>query len=136
MRECPDKTHEALKPEDHKRLHPIEQEPQENSVQQAIRQMCDMTVSLYKDNLHAMVDEGWKSPKPPHKGTWTAVLKYDILRNGAVSNVRVVKGSGYAGIDHSAVQRVYQLQGTFRPLPSCYDKPTLEVDHTFKVIYR
>lgn len=108
----------------------------ENPVQQMIRQMCDMTLSMYKDNLHSMVDEGWQSPKPPRKGTWTALLKYDLQRDGRVVNIRVVQSSGFAPIDQSAVSRVQQMQGMFRPIPECYSGSSMEIDHTFKVIYR
>jgi TonB family protein len=91
---------------------------------------------MYREDLRGMVDNGWHAAKPPYKGTWTALLHYDITRDGHVANVHVVQSSGVPAVDASAVSRVYEMQGQFRPLPSCYDKDTLDVDHTFKIIYR
>lgn len=107
-----------------------------NPLQDSMRQLCDMTIDMYRQNLRSTVDEGWKSPKPPQKGTYIAKLQYDLQKDGYVRNIRVLQSSGYKPIDDSAINRVQQLQGTFRPIPSCFPDEFMEIDHTFKVIYR
>jgi hypothetical protein len=107
-----------------------------NPLQDSMRQLCAMTIDMYRQNLRSTVDEGWKSPKPPQKGTYIAKLQYDLQKDGYVRNIRVLQSSGYKPIDDSAINRVQQLQGTFRPIPSCFSEEFMEIDHTFKVIYR
>jgi TonB family protein len=108
----------------------------EDLTHQMIREMCIETLNLYRTNLRSIVDAGWHPPKPPQKGVWQARLQYNLLRSGGVGNVRILQSSGFSALDQAAIQRVYAMQGQFRPLPSCYTEPALEIEHTFKVIYR
>jgi hypothetical protein len=96
---------------------------------------CKQLMTAYKAELFGMVDKGWKPNRPPSHGVWTTVLDYNLTQKQTVENVRVLKSSGYGPLDQSAISRVYQLQGTFKPLPSCFSQPALEVEHTFKVVY-
>jgi TonB family protein len=96
---------------------------------------CQQLMTLYRAEMNAMVDTGWTPVIPPEPGVWTIVLRYDLTRNNTVENVRVVKSSGHPPLDQSAVERVYQLQGSFKPLPQCYPHDTYQQTHTFKVIY-
>lgn len=117
---------------------PAEPEPARalNPMEQMMQEMCQSTVDLYKQNLKSMTNAGWKPPKPPSKGRYTAKLRYDLLKDGRLNNIQVIESSGYAPLDQSAVQQVQRSQGQFRPLPGCYEKPSMEIDHTFTLIYR
>lgn len=109
--------------------------PSPSAMEASLSPACRSEIEGYKARLMTRVDNDWHPPKPPHKGTWTAKLNYNLMRNLSVQAVQVVQPSGFPPVDQSAMQRVYQLQGQFEPLPQCYDKPYLPIEHTFRILY-
>lgn len=97
---------------------------------------CKDEMQAYKAQLYAMVDRGWKPARPPSGGQWKAVVTYNLHRDLTVDDVQIKTSSGYTPLDQSAVERVHQLQGTFLPLPACYDQSALEVEHSFQAVFK
>jgi outer membrane biosynthesis protein TonB len=97
---------------------------------------CQQQVNAYKAQLRSRVDQNWQPPKPPTHGTWVATLTYNLMKDLSVSNVQVVRSSGYSPLDQSAMSRVSRLNGQFGPIPECFTQPYLPIEHTFRVIYR
>jgi TonB family protein len=97
---------------------------------------CETTIGNYKANLHALVDSAWHPSRPATKGEYVAHFRYGITSSGQLDHVELLQSSGSDTLDRSALQRIYELQGHFPPVPSCFQQPVLEINHTFKVIYR
>lgn len=59
-------------------------------------------------------------------------IKFDILRDGRITNINVVGSSGYPDLDREAVNALKKSQGI--PLPSSYPHDVLKVDGYFEYI--
>ncbi|OLP19062.1 hypothetical protein BST81_07555 [Leptolyngbya sp. 'hensonii'] len=101
-----------------------------------VQRYCQQLLSLYKTNLQLAVKEGWKPPQPPSSGRWITLLEYRISRDLKISNMAVVKSSGYPALDQSAIQRVFALEGQLRPLPSCLPGSSLFINHRFELNFQ
>lgn len=99
-------------------------------------QSCHQVLEGYKLEVKSMVSQGWKSPKPPHKGEWKTQLVYNLMPGGAIASVRLAKSSGHTPIDQSALGHVSKFNGTLPSLPGCLQGHPLEMHHTFRVIYK
>jgi len=97
---------------------------------------CQVDIEVFKMQLRAQVDQGWRTVKPPSKGEWITMLSYILGKQGQIESVKLIQSSGHPPIDESATSRIQELQGKFSPLPSCFKEETLEVQHTFKILYQ
>ncbi len=59
-----------------------------------------------------------------------AVIDFEILRNGDIVNIQVVKSSGYQSVDASAV-RAIQSSSPLNPLPGAYPGSYVNVEFWF-----
>ena len=61
-----------------------------------------------------------------------AIVTFDLLRDGSVRNVRVVKSSGNSALDYSAQRAVYDAS-PFPPLPAAYERNDAAVEFWFEL---
>jgi hypothetical protein len=98
---------------------------------------CQQQMTGYKAELSTLANKGWNPPRPPHHGEWTAKVVYNVQSTQqAIENVHIVKSSGNPAVDQSATDKINHMQSQLPPIPQCFTQPSLEVEHTFKLIYR
>ena len=110
--------------------------PQTETDDPSNSEACQTEVAAYKARLQTQGSQTWSPPKPSHKGQFDTVLNYQVNRNLTVSNVTTVKSSGETQIDAAARQHVQGMTGQFESFPACYSGNTVDITHTFRVIYQ
>lgn len=86
----------------------------------------------YNDAVASLIYQAWQPPSktPTDKESVTVVVRFQIARDGGVSNPRVEKKSGSEVMDASAVQAIKD-SSPLPPLPDDYSGESLEVCMTF-----
>ncbi|MEZ4576027.1 MAG: TonB C-terminal domain-containing protein [Vampirovibrionales bacterium] len=110
--------------------------PQTETDDPSNSEACQTEVAAYKARLQTQGSQTWSPPKPSHKGQFDTVLNYQVNRNLTVSNVTTVKSSGETQIDAAARQHVQGMTGQVESFPACYSGNTVDITHTFRVIYQ
>lgn len=85
----------------------------------------DFTYGYYVDRMLGAIRAHWR--RPPLGGEVEMVLHFRIHRDGRVSDVRIVKSSGYDSFD-LAGRRAVQSASPLPPLPRSYRHGTLGVN--------
>jgi len=81
--------------------------------------------------IEIMIDRIRSNWNPRAENAGEVVVKFTILRDGAIQNVVVEKMSNYAALDFNA-QRAVLMTKTLPPLPSAFTNPTLTVHLSFQ----
>jgi TonB family protein len=92
---------------------------------------CAKPVEEYKDRWMKQVNN-WKVSRPTEKGTFLAIVKYAISKDGTVQNVQLAQSSGHTGVDTAAVNQIQSLDP--EPLPECFRLPQIQFSHTFRLV--
>ena len=88
--------------------------------------------SWYVDAVRNRVSGNWlqSTVDPSVRFAPRAVVTFDILRNGTVTNVQVLQSSGNASVDTSAVRAIVG-SNPVNPLPAGYTGPKVSVEFWF-----
>jgi TonB family protein len=88
--------------------------------------------SWYVDAVRNRVSSNWlqSTVDPSVRFAPRAVVTFDILRNGAITNVQVTQSSGNASVDSSAVRAIVG-SNPVNPLPPGYTGPKVSVEFWF-----
>jgi TonB family protein len=88
--------------------------------------------SWYVDAVRNRVSSNWlqSTVDPSVRFAPRAVVTFDILRNGAITNVQVLQSSGNASVDSSAVRAIVG-SSPVNPLPPGYTGPKVSVEFWF-----
>jgi TonB family protein len=88
--------------------------------------------SWYVDAVRSRVSSNWlqSTVDPSVRFAPRAVVTFDILRNGAVTNVQVLQSSGNASVDTSAVRAIVG-SNPVNPLPPAYSGSKVSVEFWF-----
>jgi TonB family protein len=88
--------------------------------------------SWYVDAVRSRVSSNWlqSTVDPNVRFAPRAVVTFDILRNGAITNVQVLQSSGNASVDTSAVRAIVG-SNPVNPLPPGYTGPKVSVEFWF-----
>jgi protein TonB len=86
----------------------------------------------YVDAVRNRVSSNWLQSTVDPSVRWAprAVITFDILRTGTVTNVQVLRSSGNASVDASAV-RAIQGSNPLNPLPNEYGGGKVSVEFWF-----
>lgn len=81
----------------------------------------------YMKNMQRNIKLNWT---PPHcdSSSRTTVF-YTIKKDGKLQKVSIFKSSGNKALDNSAIKAIKKTK--FQPLPTKYDKETIDVQFTF-----
>ena len=88
--------------------------------------------SWYVDAVRSRVSSNWlqSTVDPSVRFAPRAVVTFDILRNGTVTNVQVLQSSGNASVDTSAVRAIVG-SNPVNPLPPAYSGSKVSVEFWF-----
>src|SRR5579862_5473979 len=86
----------------------------------------------YVDAVRSRVSGNWLQTTVDPSLRWAprAVVTFDILRNGAITNIQILQSSGNASVDNSAL-RAIQGSSPANPLPGEYGGPKVSVEFWF-----
>jgi protein TonB len=86
----------------------------------------------YVEAVQRRVSSNWLQATVDPTVQWAprAVIDFEILRDGTVVNVQVMKSSGYPSVDASAV-RAIQMSSPLNPLPGGYSGSNVNVEFWF-----
>ncbi len=86
----------------------------------------------YVDAIRNRVSSNWlqSTVDPSVRFAPRAVVSFDVLRNGAVTNVQILRSSGNASVDNSAVRAILG-SNPVNPLPSEYSGTRVSVEFWF-----
>lgn len=85
----------------------------------------DFTYDYYIDQMLALIAANWV--RPPLGGDVEAMIHFEIAPDGAVSEVRVVRSSGYDSFDLAGL-RAIRSASPLPPLPRSYHHDSLGVN--------
>lgn len=85
----------------------------------------DFTYSYYVDQMLSLIHANWV--RPTLGGDVEALIHFTIRSDGKVSDIRIVRSSGYNSFDLAAM-RAIQAASPLPPLPSSYRHGTLGVN--------
>jgi TonB family protein len=88
--------------------------------------------SWYVEAVQRRVSSNWLQSTVDPTVQWAprAVIDFEILRDGTIVNVQVMKSSGYPSVDASAV-RAIQMSSPLSPLPGAYAGSYVNVEFWF-----
>lgn len=88
--------------------------------------------SWYVDAVRSRVSSNWlqSTIEPSLRFAPRAVVTFDILRNGSITNVQILRSSGNASVDNSAV-RAIQGSNPVQALPNEYSGSRVSVEFWF-----
>jgi periplasmic protein TonB len=88
----------------------------------------------YRDLLSERVAQKWHTEDvdPRIQTLPVAIVTFEIARNGSISNVRLLQGSGNAAMDRSAERAIYEA-GPFPPLPQGYERSSANIEFWFQL---
>lgn len=86
----------------------------------------------YVQAVQRRVSSNWLQATVDPTIQWAprAVIDFEILHDGTVVNIQVVRSSGYASVDASAV-RAIQMSSPLNPLPGAYSGSYVNVEFWF-----
>jgi len=84
----------------------------------------DFTYGYYVDQMLALIRAQWQ--RPPLGGGIEATVHFQIGRDGAVTEIRILGSSGYSSFDLSGLRAV-QAASPLPPLPKSYRQDSLGV---------
>lgn len=89
----------------------------------------------YFTNLRKQIEMTWVYPSYAAKNgkQGNVFLEFTIAKNGHVSNVKVLRSSGYRILDESIVQAINEAS-PFAPLPKSFNKKKLTITGNFSYI--
>jgi len=85
----------------------------------------DFTYGYYVDQMVAMIGSHWA--RPPVATRTECVVHFRIARDGSVSDIRLVDGSGNQAFDDAALRAVNQA-APLPPLPASFNSESLGVN--------
>jgi TonB family protein len=88
--------------------------------------------SWYVDAIRSRVSSNWlqSTVDPSVRFAPRAVVTFDILRNGTVTNVQIVRSSSNTSVDNSAVRAILS-SSPVNPLPNDYSGSKVSVEFWF-----
>jgi periplasmic protein TonB len=88
----------------------------------------------YVTILRQRVAEKWHTEglDPRIHSLPTAIVTFDLMRDGSVRNVHVAQGSGNATLDYSAQRAIYDAS-PFPPLPSAFERNDAVIEFWFEL---
>jgi protein TonB len=89
--------------------------------------------SWYVDAVRNRISSNWLYSTVDSSVRWAprAVLTFDILRNGSVTNVQILRSSGNPSVDNSAVRAILS-SNPVNPLPNEYAGQRVSVEFWFE----
>ena len=84
--------------------------------------------------MRQRVAEKWRTAEldPRLESAPAAVVTFEILRSGAIRNVRVVQSSGNLALDYSA-QRAIREASPFPELPRAFERDSANIEFWFQL---
>jgi protein TonB len=84
--------------------------------------------------LRQRVAEKWHTGDvdPRIKTAPTAIVTFDLMRDGSVRNVHIAQSSGNSVLDYSAQRAIYDAS-PFPPLPAAYDRNSATIEFWFEL---
>lgn len=82
----------------------------------------------FMKKLQREIKLNWKPPKKNKSNR--VVLLFTVSKNGKVSNIKVLKSSGYEDVDKSAIKAVKDT-APFDPLPAEFEDNQVDIQFTF-----
>jgi protein TonB len=86
----------------------------------------------YTDLVVQRVTQKWQTTGLAGLHLPVAVITFDIMREGAVKNAKIVQSSGNTTLDYSALRAVMDV-GQFPPLPAGYSGSQATVELRFQL---
>lgn len=88
----------------------------------------------YRDLLEQRVASKWHTDEvdPRLQTAPPVIVTFEIQKNGAATNVRILQGSGNRNLDYSA-QRAISEAAPFPPLPQGYDRNSAQIEFWFQL---
>jgi len=87
----------------------------------------------YEQLLRDRVQRAWQPPHDPRQhASSPAIVTFEITRDGAARDVRILQRSGYYDFDMSA-QRAIVEAAPFQPLPPGYDRNSARIEFWFEM---
>lgn len=88
----------------------------------------------YRDLLEQRVGQKWHTDEvdPRLQTAPPVIVTFEIRKNGSISNVRVLQGSGNRTLDYSA-QRAISEAAPFPPLPQGYERDSAQIEFWFQL---
>lgn len=85
-------------------------------------------LALYMRNVQRQLRKNWN---PPEIETTTSVTVYfEIIQDGSIKNLKILKSSGFKKLDVAALYAV-RYSMPFPPFPQGYDKETINIQFDF-----
>lgn len=85
----------------------------------------DFTYGYYVDRMRTIIRSHWA--RPPLGGEVEMIIHFRIHSNGRISEVKIVRSSGYNSFD-LAGRRAVEASSPLPPLPRSYRRPSLGVN--------
>ena len=82
----------------------------------------------YLGNLEYNIKHNWAPPKS--KSTKKIVTRFTILKDGTLSDIKVIKSSRVPLIDLSAIEAI-KKSSPYQPLPEKFEGESLPIEFTF-----
>jgi protein TonB len=95
----------------------------------------DLQYTSYLRGLKQRIEQGWEYPKAARRDGIQGhlLMKFTILKSGKVTDVEVLKSSGYPMLDEAAKKALFDAS-PFNPLPDSWKKQAFTITGNF--VYR
>jgi periplasmic protein TonB len=88
----------------------------------------------YRDLLEQRVAQKWHTDEvdPRLQTAPPVIVTFEIRKNGSLSNVRILQGSGNRTLDYSAQRAIFEA-APFPPLPPGYERDAAQIEFWFQL---
>lgn len=98
------------------------------SIKKTLNEKSNGDFTGYMHELQSSLKANWHPPKSSTSAR--VVVFFKVLKNGNIASVEIRQYSGNADVDNAALEALYKT-APFKPLPSFYDKDSVDVEFTF-----
>ncbi len=99
-----------------------------NSAQEKKSSETSVDFAPFMKKLQRDIKLNWKPPKKNESNR--VVLLFTVSKNGKVSNIKVLKSSGYKDVDKAAIKAVKDT-APFQPLPAEFEDNQVDIHFKF-----
>jgi protein TonB len=86
----------------------------------------------YMQQVQTLIGQKWRTGDVNASVAPTAIVMFDLMRDGSVKNVRILQSSGNSSLDFSA-QRAILDASPFPPIPPGYEKDSAPLEVSFEL---
>jgi periplasmic protein TonB len=92
----------------------------------------DLQYTSYLRGLKQRIEEGWEYPESARRNgiQGQLLMKFTILKSGKVTDVEILKSSGYPALDNAAKKALFDAS-PFNPLPDNWKKDAFTITGNF-----